>query len=307
MVAGGRWTRAAAAGLLTVVALGACGDPNEGTAFAAEFGAYLDTQDAVVAHDSGGQNSLPYYGEAVTEVTLDPTLDEEGVVEAATAIVTHRPKTDISSHDVTILFSAEAGDAASPVVSLYVQAARPLPDTARTRSRLTGLVEEAKAWVPADPGLTRVTAEAELVTVETTSEPLEVAPALAAVLAAGSRDVRALQVDSSTGDRVSVEHEGDLSWLIGVSPFVAQARAAAPAVAYRAVARGVDDRGTASPRRPADAPSLTLLLPEGTDDAVVAALEALPAPAGVRVTVFSPRSADVEPSPTPSPSVAPDQ
>lgn len=306
MAAGGRWgtqggrgrVAGVVAALLMTVGLSACGDPNEGDAFAAEFSAWLDTQDTVVSHDSGGTQPLPYQGDAQTVVTLAPTLDEAAVVDAATAIVSHRPKTDISSHDLTIRFSADSTDAASPVVSFYVQAATPLPDDATTRDRVTALVEEARRWVPADAGLTAVTAEADVVTVETTTEPLKAAPALAEVLASGGRDVRTLEVESPAGDRVVVDDGGDLAWLAGVAPFVEQARTAAPTVTYQATASGVDSRYDRATPRPADPPALLLTLPEGTDDATPAALEALPAPPGVDVSVFRPRPERTAP-PTP--------
>lgn len=289
MTAGGRRVAGAVVALMAVVGLSACGDPNEGDAFAAEFGAWLDTQDAVVAHDSGGTQPLPYQGEAETVVTLDPSLDEDAVVDAATTIVSHRPKTDISSHDVTIRFSADSTDSDSPIVSFYVQAATPLPDSARTRDRIAALVAEAERWVPADAGLTAVTAAADTVTVETTSEPLTAAPALADVLAAGSRDVRTLEVTSPRTDRVVVEDRGELGWLVQVPAFVERARATAPTVTYRATASGVDSRYDRDTPQPADPPSLLLSLPQGTDDATLAAVEALPAPPGVDVSVFRPQ------------------
>ena len=310
MAAGGRWAgrggrggpgrvAGAIAALLMAVGLSACGDPNEGDAFATEFSAWLDTQDTVVSHDSGGTQPLPYQGDAQTVVTLAPTLDDAAVVDAATAIVSHRPKTDISSHDLTIRFSADSTDAASPIVSFYVQAATPLPDDARTRGRITALVEEAQRWVPADAGLTAVTAEAEVVTVETTTEPLTAAPALAEVLAAETRDVRTLEVESPAGDRVVVDDGGDLAWLADVPAFVERARIVAPTVTYRATASGVDSRYDRATPSPPDPPVLQLSLPESADDATVAALEALPAPPGVDVSVFRPRPA--RPAPPPSP------
>ncbi|KAA1380786.1 hypothetical protein [Aeromicrobium fastidiosum] len=309
MAAGGRWAggggrgrRRGAAGaiaaLMMAVGLSSCGDPNEGDAFAAEFGAWLDAQDAVVSHDSGGTQPLPFHGDAQTVVTLAPSLDDAAVVDAATTIVSHRPKTDISSHDLTIRFSADSTDAASPIVSFYVQAATPLPDDAQTRGRVEALVEEAQRWVPADAGLTAVTAEAEVVTVETTTEPLTAAPALAEVLAAGSRDVRTLEVESPAGDRVVVDDGGDLAWLADVPSFVEQARSAAPTVTYQATASGVDSRYDRATPRPADPPALLLTLPDGTDDATLAALEALSAPSGVDVDVFRPPPARTA-APTP--------
>lgn len=231
MAAAGLRIRATFAGLLAAAVLGGCGDPNAGDAFAEEFSTFLDSQDAVVGHVSGGRNDLPFSGSASTSVTLDPALDVPGVVDVAAAIVTHRTKRDVTGHDLTIAFTPDGAKDASATTSFYLQVAKPLPDSQATRTRLTSLVEHAQAYVGADDGIVTVASESDAVRVETTSDPTATAAAIREVLVAGEPRKRPqgeewpdLELRGGE-DLVVVEDGGDIAWLDDLRGFVKAARA----------------------------------------------------------------------------------
>ncbi|MFC5676284.1 hypothetical protein [Aeromicrobium endophyticum] len=287
----------AAASMAVAATLAGCGDVNAGDAYAVELDAFLDTQDAVVAHQVDGANDLPYSGSATTSVTLDPALDTDGVVEATTAIVTHTTEREVDSNDLTVSIAADGADDPAATTSFYLDLASPLPDTAATRARITSLVEHAQSYVPADPGLVSVMAEADAVRVETTSDPLVTAPAVQAVVAAGvgrrkpDGTVLAPDLELARGEeRVAGAGGDDLAWLGGVRDVVEQARRS-PDYA------GLWARSSSSPgERP---PMLGISLATTASDESIAALQEL-APAGAVDVEVSRKPPPTTPRPSPS-------
>lgn len=296
MTAGALRAAVVAGSMAVVATLAGCGDVNAGDAYAVELDAFLDTQDAVVAHQVDGANDLPYSGSATTSVTLDPTLDDAAVVEATTAIVTHTTEREVDGNDLTVSLAADGATDPAATTSFYLDLASPLPDTQATRTRIAALVEHAQAYVRADPGLVSVMDESDAVRVETTSDPLVTAPAVQAVVAAGEGRRRpdgtepAPDLDLARGEeRVAGVDGDDLGWLGGVRDVVEQARQS-PDYA------GLWARSSSSPgERP---PRLGISLATTASDESIAALQGL-APAGaVEVSVSrKPPAATPRPSP----------
>ena len=307
MTVGGLRIRGGLATLLSALVLAGCGDPNAGDAYAAELSAFLDTQEAVVAHDVGGRNDLPFSGSADTSITLDPALDAAGVVEASMAIATHRTKRDASTNDTTISFGAAGTKDPAATTSFYLDIAEPLPDTDRTRARLTSLVDHAQAYVEADEGIVAVTAEYDVVRVETTSDPFRTAPQVDEVLRSGQEgpELRAgkrrdpdLEVTRHK-ERVTVESGDDLAWLEDLQPILRAARDSGELVSIWAYSSG---------RRPERTPQLSISLRADAPDEVVADLEQVASPPGVEVSVGREpprRTPTAEPAETGSSSSAP--
>lgn len=241
MTIGGSLRREVVVVLLAATVLTGCGDPNAGDAYADELDAFLDRQDAVVAHEVNGRNDLPYSGSADTVVTLDPALPLAGVVDAAMAIVTHRTDRGVGSNDLTVVFAAPGAKDPAATTSFYLDLLEPQPDSDATRFRLTSLVEHAVSYVAADEGIVTVSAEADAVRVVTTSDPLVVAPAVQQVVGAGEprtkpngeREPPDLDLTRDE-DRVAVENGGDVSWLDDVRPFLETARASPDVVGISA-------------------------------------------------------------------------
>ncbi|MGK2877644.1 MAG: hypothetical protein ACSLFF_03570 [Solirubrobacterales bacterium] len=298
MAAGGLKVTGALAALLSALVLAGCGDPNAGDAYAAELSAFLDTQEAVVAHDVGGRNDLPFSGSASTSVTLDPSLDAAGVVDASMAIVTHRTKRDASTNDTTIAFGATGAKDPAATTSFYLDIAEPLPDTDRTRARLTSLVDHAGAYVKADAGIVSVTAEYDAVGVETTSDPFRTAPLIDGVLRSGQEgpELRAgkkrqpdLEVMRGK-ERVTAEIGDDLAWLAGVQPMLQAARDSGELVSVWAYSSGQPD---------ARKPQLSITLRADALDEALSDLEQLASGQEVSVRVERERPPE---SPAPEPS-----
>ena len=206
-------------------------------------------------------------------------------------IVTHRTKREAKTNDTTIVFGARGASNPSATTSVFIDLGKPLPDTEKTRQRLTTLVEQGQAYVSADQGIVSVTAGYKVVNVETSSDPFVVAPLVDKVLRSGEEDTRLrggqprkpdLEV-TRVKERVTVKSGDDLAWLADIQPTLRTIRDSAELVSIWGY---VSDAS----------PQLSIRLSAAATDEVVKELQELKPPAEVAINVQQETSTASQPA-----------
>lgn len=193
--------------LLLALVLAATGCTlNKGTAFQQQFEPFLDDRDAIETRKVQGLNDLPGFGRATVDVVLRDDLDDDQIAEEIFQIAHHEVDDQVAYY-LQVAFRTENGAGQTALTSVYVNVHTPMPDTADNRELLAERVERARAVAAADPGLVEFLTGPSLTFVNTTSDPLEIAPAIGAVLAdAGELD----RVWIAPGERRSAENRVEL-------------------------------------------------------------------------------------------------
>lgn len=269
-----RRSRAAVTGVLAsalVLLLSSC-QMNAGTEFASQFGRYLDGRDDVASHRIRGNNDLPGRGSADSRVDLRDGLSDAELARSISEITHHRVARKIAHHNLSFYFPAVNGSGAPATVSVFVRTGDgALGDT--SPAALERRIAEVRAFAASDPGLITLDTFIHDLRGSTTGDPYVTADRLNDYLRTDPPGVR--YVSATSGD---VGALGVVSFDAGDS--VEQLRPLRQVLA--ALPPGVTPvRWRANSQRPVTAPQFELVLPRGTDPAVLEAAEHRAAEAGI--------------------------
>lgn len=166
-------TRILAGVLVALTALVSGCTANAGSAFAEQYGAYLDTVPEVESQQVRGNNDLPGVGSADTQVVLKPDLTAEQVAGVFAKLASHRVDQKVSEHHLSVRFVTPNGSGDDAVVSVYATVDKNPATLSKADAREQ--VDRIVDFAAQDPGLTDYSTFVNTVHVTTDDDPFATA------------------------------------------------------------------------------------------------------------------------------------